>query len=151
MTEDDIFYMADCQDYALRSPDPSRKTGATIVNRRGEITARGRNHFPFGISCTDARLERPAKYKWIEHAERDAIYSAARRGIRTAGSRMYLTWYPCADCARAIIQAAIVELICREPDWSDPRWAEDFSIVNEMLSEARVAVRFVGKFEERAA
>lgn len=148
MTDEE--YLADCTEYASRSPDPSRKTGAIIV-AGGEVVARGRNHFPFGIACTDARLERPAKYKWIEHAERDAIYSAARRGVRTAGSDMYLTWYPCADCARAIIQADIKRLICREPHWDDPLWADDFTIVREMLAEAKVVVRFVGKFEERAA
>lgn len=149
MTDEE--YLADCTEYASRSPDPSRKTGAIIVDAAGEVTARGRNHFPYGIACTEVRLERPAKYKWIEHAERDAIYSAARRGVTTVGSDMYLTWYPCADCARAIIQAGISHLICREPDWADPRWSEDFAIVREMLAEAQIAVRFVGKFEERAA
>jgi dCMP deaminase len=149
MTDEE--YLADCTEYASRSPDPSRKTGAIIVDAAGAVTARGRNHFSYGIACTEVRLTRPAKYKWIEHAERDAIYSAARRGVRTAGSDMYLTWYPCADCARGIIQAGISKLICREPDWADPRWSEDFAIVREMLAEAEIAVRFVGKFEERAA
>lgn len=149
MTDEE--YLALCDQYARRSPDPSRKTGALIVNSGGIVVAKGRNHFPWGIAPTAPRLERPAKYKWIEHAERDAIFSAARQGVKTAHCDMYLNWYPCTDCARAMILAGISRVVCREPDWLDPRWGDDFAIVQEMLSEAEVAVRFIGKFEARAA
>jgi hypothetical protein len=50
MTDEE--YLADCTEYASRSPDPSRKTGAIIVDAAGAVTARGRNHFPYGIACT---------------------------------------------------------------------------------------------------
>ncbi len=148
MTERDAKHFKTCDDLAAQSPDPSRKTGAVIVDAWGSEVAYGYNHLPIRIEVTEARLARPAKYKWMEHAERDAIYYAASKGIQTAGCTMYLTWYPCVDCARGIIQAQIGELVCREPDWNDPLW--DFGIVKEMLEEAGVLVRFVGKFEARA-
>ena len=48
-----------------------------------------------------------------------------------------------ADCARAIIQSGIVEVVCVEPDWQDEKYAGDFAVVKEMLGEAGVSARFV--------
>lgn len=126
------------------SKDRSRKTGAIIVDARNVLVAVGWNGFPRGLDDeAPARHERPAKYQWTEHAERNAVYNAAAKGISTAGCRMYLSWYPCADCARAIIQSGISSLVAVEPDWSDPKWAADFKTVKEMLDEAGVACRFL--------
>ena len=127
------------------SKDRSRKTSAVIMDSCGDtIVAIGWNGFPRGIDDeVEARHERPAKYLWTEHAERNAIYNAARKGVSTLGCLMFMPWYPCADCARAIIQAGIFEVYCVEPDWDDPRWADDFKVVKEMLDEADVAVTFV--------
>lgn len=126
------------------SKDRSRKTAAIIVGAAKEIRAVGYNGFPRGVDDNiDHRHERPAKYKWTEHAERNAIYNAARIGVSVSGCTMYLPWYPCMDCARAIIQSGISELICREPDWNDPIWKSDFSEVPTLLSEGVVLVRFV--------
>lgn len=139
----DQAYMARAQDAALQSSDRSRQTGAVIVAQDGSIISTAANTFPDGIAGTEERHARPAKYLWTEHAERNAIYRAAAAGQSTASSRMYLPWYPCADCARAIIQSGIVEVVAIEPDWSDPKWAADFAVVREMLAEAGVPVRFM--------
>ena len=48
---------------------------------------------------------------------------------RRGGGNPYLPWYPCMDCARALVQAGIVELIAVEPDLADPKWGEDFKRV----------------------
>jgi dCMP deaminase len=126
------------------SKDRSRKTGAVIVDDRNVLVAIGWNGFPRGIDDDrPERHERPAKYQWTEHAERNAIYNAAAKGIGTQGCRMYVSWYPCADCARAIIQAGIKSLICVEPNWNDPQWGPDFATVKEMLYEAGIASRFL--------
>lgn len=126
------------------SKDESRKTSAVIVDSRNALIAVGWNGFPRGLhDSKPERLARPAKYLWTEHAERNAIFNAAANGARLLGCRMYMPWYPCADCARAIIQSGIEELICIEPDWNDERWAADFAVVAEMLSEASVSARFV--------
>jgi dCMP deaminase len=87
------------------------------------------------------RHERPAKYKWTEHAERNAIYNAARVGIPLDGCRMYLPWFPCMECARAIIQSGILELICIKPESADAQWDADFAEVPQMLSEGGIRVR----------
>lgn len=136
-------YMDMCQLIATWSKDRSRGTSAIIVGYNNEIRSIGYNGFPRHVNDNvDERHQRPAKYKWTEHAERNAIYNAASVGIPTEGCRMYLPWYPCADCARAIIQASIYEIICIEPNWNDPIWKDDFAIVPVMLEEGGVLVRF---------
>ena len=106
--------------------------------------AQGCNCFPRGVSANvEARHHRPEKYFWFEHAERNAIYAAARAGIPLDGCRAYLPWFPCMDCARALVQAGIVELIATRPDVGDPKWGEDFKRVERLLAEAGVDLRFV--------
>jgi dCMP deaminase len=60
---------------------------------------------------------------------------------------MYLLWYPCADCARAIIQCGISTIVCVEPDWNDPTYSHDFNIVREMFQEVGVSVRYLEHLE----
>jgi deoxycytidylate deaminase len=55
---------------------------------------------------------------------------------------MFLPWYPCVDCARAIIQSGIRELVCYKPDFNDPKWGEDFKIAARMFSEAGIVETF---------
>src|SRR4051812_31931200 len=83
------------------SKDESRKVGCLIVGPQGEIRSTGYNGFPRGVDDTlPGRNERPAKYQWTEHAERNAIYNAARVGTPLEGTSIYLPWFPCVDCAR---------------------------------------------------
>lgn len=126
------------------SKDESRKTFAVIVDDRECLLSIGWNGFPRGVADdVPSRLERPAKYAWTEHAERNAIYNAASSGHSVRGARMYMGWYPCAPCASAIIQSGISKLICVEPDWDDPKWAADFEVVRPTLEEGGVKVEFV--------
>ena len=144
MAEWDVRFMGLAQHVGLWSKDRSTKVGCVIVGPSNEIRAVGYNGFVRGLDDEeDARHERPAKYLWTEHAERNAIYHAAQVGIPLRGCRMYLPWFPCMDCARAIVQCGMVELIAREPDLSDPRWGSDFQNALCMLQEAKVQVRFL--------
>jgi dCMP deaminase len=129
---------------ATWSKDQSRGVGCVIVGPDHEVISMGYNGFPRGIDDTvDERHQRPAKYSWTEHAERNAIYNAARQGVSTKGAVMYLPWYPCMDCARAIIQCGIAELVAVQPDWNDERWGKDFNMVHGMFIEVGLKVRFV--------
>jgi len=106
------------------SKDRSTKLGCVIVGPDNEIRSTGYNGFPRGIDDTlDARHERPEKYLWSEHAERNAIYNCARMGVSTKGCRIYVPWFPCMDCARAIVQSGISQVIYKKPDLEEPRWA----------------------------
>lgn len=131
------------------SKDRSRQVGCVIVAPDNTVRTIGFNGFPRGLDDDDeARHVRPAKYRWTEHAERNAIYAAAKNGIPLANCRMYLPWFPCVDCARAIIQAGLAELVCKEPDLSDPQWGEDFRFSQELLGEAAVTIRFLSPYVE---
>jgi len=92
---------------ASKSKDPKTKIGAIIVKDK-RIISTGYNGIPIGVDDGVAwRHERPEKYKWYEHGERNAIYSAAKYGISTENATLYTNAMPCADCARGVIQSGI--------------------------------------------
>jgi dCMP deaminase len=124
------------------SKDRSTKGGAVIVGPDKIPRVIGYNGFPRGVNDdAEDRHGRPLKYRWTEHAERNAIYNAARIGVSLAGCIMYVPWFPCMDCARAIVQAGIVELVAIRPDLDHPIWGEDFQLALQLFDEAAIRVR----------
>jgi dCMP deaminase len=125
------------------SKDRSSKVGCVIVGPSNEIRSTGFNGFPRGVADDiSERLTRPEKYLWTEHAERNAIYNAARAGISLEGCTMYLPWFPCAACARAIIQSGICRLVARKPDYSHKKWGRDFTVALKLLQEGKVRIEW---------
>ena len=126
------------------SKDRNRKVGAIIVDKDNRIISTGYNGFVSGINDdVDARHDRPAKYLFTEHGERNALYSCTKRGIATDGCTMILEWYPCADCARGIVQSGIKKVICLPPDFSDDRWGVSFKASQEMFEESGIEVEYL--------
>ena len=80
---------------STRSKDPHTQIGCVIAGPDKNIRSTGFNSFPRGIKDdVPERLERPEKYLWIEHADRNAIYAAARCGTPLDGCSMYLPALP---------------------------------------------------------
>ena len=104
--------------------DPDTQTGCAIYKRRGHFIGGASNRIPYPIAVTKERTTRPEKYDWIEHCERRAIYSFKGDLGELEGSTVYLNWFPCADCARAIVAVQIAKLVCvtKEERMSDPRY-----------------------------
>ena len=126
-----------------KSKDKNTQIGAVIVGKNNEIVSTGYNSFPRGINDNVAeRQERPEKYYWFEHAERAAIYNAARIGVSTDGCAIYLTCgVPCADCARAIINSGITSIyIAPGAGARGNMWDEHFKRSILMFMEANVKV-----------
>jgi dCMP deaminase len=124
------------------SKDRSTRVGCVIVGPDNEVRATGYNGFPRGADdSVEARHARPLKYLWTEHAERNAIYNSVRSGTPILGCRMYLPWFPCVDCARAIVQCGIAELVAIEPDWDDAKWGEHFRVTRELFQETGIRLR----------
>ncbi len=143
MTKWDQRYMDLANHIANWSKDRSTKVGCVIVGPDNEARSIGFNGFPRGVDDeVDERHERPAKYAWTEHAERNAIYSAARVGVSLKGCTMYLPWFPCMDCARAVVQAGITELVAMEPNLDDAKWGQDFRSAILLFREAGLKVRW---------
>ena len=99
---------------AERSKDPNTRVGACIVDDQNRIISTGYNGFPQG--CSDDEFpwnrdeaEGETKYKFVVHAELNAILNT--RGKSLAGSRLYVGLFPCNECAKAIIQSGIREVI----------------------------------------
>ena len=124
-----------------RSKDRSTKCGCVIV-RNKRVLATGYNGFPSGTEDydNDAKNERPEKYLWFEHSERNAIYNAASNGVALCDSTAYITCPPCVDCTRALIQSGIVCIIIPKKhnfiDRMDSIWAETAAVCEEMMRNA---------------
>ena len=132
-----------CDKVASASPD-STKVGCVITSADGRVLVTACNDFVHGAARTPERLERPTKYYWIEHAERNAIYKAAAAGISLDGAIMYINWWPCVDCCRAIIQSGIAKIVSsRGPDFEHPRWGEQFRIVQQIIEESGIEYKLV--------
>ena len=95
-----------------RSKDPNTQVGACIVSPENIIVSTGYNGFPMGCSDDEYPWEREGaetKYPFVVHAELNAILNSHGRPL--AGARIYVALFPCNECAKAIIQAGIREVV----------------------------------------
>lgn len=132
----------------LKSKDNNTQIGAVIVGRDNEILSTGYNSFPRGINDNvPSRQERPEKYYWFEHAERNAIYNAARIGVSLKDSTMYLTCgMCCTDCTRGIINSGIKKVYLeREGGAKGDIWSEHSKRSIQLFKEAGVEVYYYDK------
>ncbi len=140
------YFLSIAEQVKLKSKDQSTQIGAVIVGKDNEIRSTGYNSFPRGLDDNKPeRQERPEKYFWFEHAERNAIYNAARVGIPLDGSIIYLTsGLPCADCARAIINSGIKKVYCKSicTTKNKEKWIESQDKALQMLKECDVKIIF---------
>lgn len=135
-------WMSLCDHIAQWSKDRSSKFGCVIVDERQSVLSLGWNGFPRGIDDDkEERHERPAKYLWTEHAERNAIYNAASKGILLQGASLYVNGIPCSDCTRAIIQTGIKRVIMK--DLKLPNFISSQATSMEMLAEANITWLFL--------
>lgn len=143
MTHDAIFLREACRIAAAESADPRTQNGAIIRSRNGAVISAA-NQLP-PIVTTPDRLAHPTKYSYMEHAERHAIYRAARAGISTDGATLYCPWFACSDCARAIILAGVTRVVGHVmPRRLTPeRWVETVAVADIMFREADVEVVFL--------
>ena len=140
------YFLGIAEQVKLKSKDQSTQVGCIIVGKDNEILSTGYNSFPRGLDDNrPERQERPQKYMYIEHSERNAIFNAAKIGIPLNGSTIYLcSGLPCSDCARAIINAGIKRVYCKEvcTTKNKDKWGESQSIGLEMMKECGVEVIF---------
>ncbi len=144
MTNDLRFLTAAYNTAKRESTDPSTQNGAVLV-LHDQICASAANRFPKGVIEKPERWERPGKYQYVEHAERNVLFAAARVGCRTYGTTLYVPWFACADCARAIIQCGVREVVGHKKmfDGTPERWKESVEVGIGMLDEAGVQHRLV--------
>lgn len=138
--EKDIYFLKLAFKEALNSPDPSTQCGAILLSSSDIVMAC--NDFPVGIEKTTDRLnDRNIKYDYIEHAERNVIFKAIREGKNFQDFNvMYACWYPCVNCARAIIQSGIKRIVAHQEMMNNcpERWRQSLAVGYTMLKEAGV-------------
>jgi dCMP deaminase len=132
---------------AAASPNRVRQVGAVLVTR-DEMQVAACNTFPSGVRDLEDRHAGDGRFVWMEHAERHAIFEAARRGLATAGGHLTTTFFPCIDCARAIVDSGIACLDTPAPAFNDAVWGQAFERSQVILQEGGVEIRLVDATNE---
>lgn len=110
----DEYFMGISKLAGMRSKDPNTQVGACIVGEDNKILSMGYNGFPNGCSDEEFPWDRDGdmlntKYAYVTHSELNAILNF--RGGSLAGSKLYVSLFPCNECAKAIIQCGIKTVI----------------------------------------
>lgn len=134
-------YLRLAKDISSWSKDPSTKVGAVVIGNKGQVLSQGYNGFPRGIHDTTERLDdRATKYKFIVHAEMNAIYNATYNGVSLDGSTLYVSGLPvCLECAKGVIQVGIKKVVTAKMEVPE-KWQESCKEAKELLEEAGVKV-----------
>ena len=118
----DEYFMSVAKLAALRSKDPNSQVGTCIVSKDNKILSMGYNGFPMG--CSDDEFpwardggELDTKYVYVTHSELNAILNY--RGGSLEGAKLYVSLFQCNECAKAIIQSGIKEVIYGIDKYSD--------------------------------
>lgn len=109
----DEYFMGLAHLSALRSKDPNTQVGAAIVDENHRVVSVGYNGFPTGVSDDEFPWSREgdvltSKYAFVVHAELNAILNS-QRSVR--GCTIYVSLFPCNECAKAIIQSGIKKIV----------------------------------------
>lgn len=130
------------REVATWSKDDSTKVGAVITSSNGSPVSWGFNGMPMRIDdIRPDRHIRPYKYKWMCHAERNAMDLAPRADL--SGCVMFITFSPCTNCAQSIIQRGITTVVVDANFTAEKmpeHWKEDMLVAKEMLLEAGVKI-----------
>lgn len=135
----DEYFMGVALLAAKRSKDPNTQVGACIVDKNNIILSTGYNGFPYGCSDDDYPWEREGddtKYSYVVHAELNAILNARGKNLKDA--RIYVDLFPCNECAKAIIQSGISEVVYLYDKYAESR---DTIASKKMLSSAGITLR----------
>lgn len=138
----DEFYINMAQLVSLKSKDTSTKVGCVLVGEDNEVLSIGYNGMPRGMDDSIIeRQQRPFKYFFFEHAERNSLYNALRKNIPVRGATAYLNWepIPCPDCTRAFIQSGISRIVGPDrPFAGKGNWDSIYTASLPMLKEVGI-------------
>lgn len=135
-------YMSMARLISQRSKDPNTQVGAVIVSEDDRILSIGYNGFPNGCSDDDFPWEKAAeseydtKYPYVVHAELNAILNFRGDNKALVNSTLYVTLFPCHECAKAIIQSGIKRIVYLDNKYED---TVDFKEAIRMLRAAKVS------------
>ena len=146
----DEYFMAIAIVASLRSKDTNTSVGAVIVDPNKHIVATGYNGFPSGIKERELPKGRDGewlntKYPYTVHAELNAILN--RTSLDLYGATIYCTLYPCNECAKAIIQSGIKEIVYLENKHKDD---DIYKASEKLFSMTNIKIRQLNNFSKEA-
>lgn len=147
----DVRFLEIAKFVAMWSKDPSTKVGAVVVDPNRHILGTGFNGFPPGVKDTDERYnDRPTKYALVQHAERNAILQALKKGD-IVGSTIYV-WptlmmpNACNECMKEIVTSGVNEIVMYDnSDALTDRWQEQAAISKTLAQEGGVLMTVLPK------
>ena len=136
----DEYFMSLAHLSGMRSKDPNTQVGACIVNERKRIVGIGYNGLPYGCNDDEYPWERDGgfldtKYAYVVHAELNAILNATES---LQNCTIYVSLFPCNECAKAIIQSGIKEVVYESDKYRD---TDSAKASRRMLNSAGVKLR----------
>ena len=139
----DEYFMGVAYLSSMRSKDPNTQVGACIVSRSNRILSMGYNGFPNGVSDDEFPWSREgedleSKYFYSTHSELNAILNY--RGGSLEGAKLYVTLFPCKECAKMLVQAGIGEVVYLGDKYHD---TQDAIISRSVLDRCGVSYRQV--------
>ncbi len=143
----DQYFMSVAKLSGLRSKDPNTQVGACIVSQENKIVGVGYNGLPIGLADSDFPWQQregeldETKYAYVVHAELNAILNAIKE---LKGCRIYVSLFPCHECAKAIIQAGIKEIVYEDDKYTG---TPSDNASKKMLDGAGVSYRKVNRVE----
>ena len=142
----DEYFMSLAHLSGMRSKDPNTQVGACIVNERKRIVGIGYNGLPYGCNDDEYPWERDGgfldtKYAYVVHAELNAILNATES---LQNCTIYVSLFPCNECAKAIIQSGIKEVVYESDKYRD---TDSAKASRKMLNSAGVKLRQVDEIK----
>ncbi len=136
----DEYFMAVAKLAGMRSKDPNSQVGTCIVSADNKILSMGYNGFPIGCSDDEFPWEREGdaedtKYPYVVHSELNAILNY--RGGSLEGAKLYVSLFPCNECAKAIIQSGIKTIV-----YEDDKYDGTMSVVTSKRMLDAAGVRY---------
>lgn len=133
----DDYFMSIAETISKRSKDPSRQVGCLIIEPVSKtIRSGGYNGMVAKVAETLEIWSKPTKYKYVCHAEFNAIAIASKNGISTDKCSAYVTSFPCLTCARLLVQAGITKIIFKSGISSG--YAEEYKDTENLLGECDI-------------
>tara|TARA_B100000686_G_C16401070_1_gene767330 strand:+ start:202 stop:684 length:483 start_codon:yes stop_codon:yes gene_type:complete len=130
----DSYFMRIAESISLRSSDPSTKHGCVIVDSKHSVVSTGYNGPVMGFPNDKVCYDRPEKYKWMIHAEQNAIIFAQRSLV---GCTAYITGHPCCACFMHLVQSGVKRIVygTRMSKCLD---TSDFRVIDKVSKEMKI-------------
>jgi len=138
----DIRFLRIAREVSMWSKDPSSKIGAVIVNQNRQIISTGYNGFPRDIPDKQEYLNnREIKYKYVIHAEANAIYNALYNNMNVLNSTIYVFGLPvCSECLKMLCQCGIKRVVyCSTKN--DAKWSASFETSKVIADFANIEIQ----------